>query len=507
MVETPIAPHLDRAVVRLATIVVTGTIAALLDMTMVNVALAGLSRAFRAPVTTVQWVTTAYLLSITMVIPLTGRLAERFGTRTMWLFALTTFMAGSVLCGTAWSAGSLITFRFAQGIGGGMIIPLSLMILARAAGPERRGRLMAIAAVPTQIAPIAGLLLGGLIVDTLGWRWIFFLNVPVCLLALLVSRRGVPDSPRVVRRLDLPGLGLLSPAVALLVLGLSRVDTSGHGLLPLAAGTLLLVAFIGYALRTPDVVIDVRLFRHRALAAASALNFLSRLSIFGAILLIPLYYQQVRGHSALIAGILLAPQSLGTMIALPFVGLLTDRVGARPVVGIGIAVTALSAIAYTQVTSSTPEWALTASLLPWGVGIAAVAVPVSAAAYDGLPAALIPGATSAITMVQTVGASVGAAVLAAILQNRTAYHPGAPAAAYADTFWWVLGFTVLTAAPALLLPVRRAARPAPESSRGPRLDERPHDPAMLADLPIPGEAQLLVGREHPVEQETVRPSS
>ena len=452
--EPTTVPRLDRTVLKLSAVVVTGTITALLDMTMVTVALAGMTRAFQAPITTVQWVNTAYLLSIAMVIPLTGRLAERFGTRNMWLFALTVFLAGSALCGAAWSVGSLIAFRAAQGVGGGMIVPLSIMILIRAAGPERRGRVMAIAAVPTQFAPIVGPLLGGLIVDSVSWRWIFFLNVPICLLALLLSYRGLPDDgQREVRRLDLPGLALLCPAIALLVFGLARTGS----LLPLAAGAVLLIAFVLYALRTSDApLIDPRLFTHRPLAAASALNFLSRLSIFGALILIPLYYQQVRGHNALTAGLLLAPQSLGTLIALPFVGRLTDRIGARPVVLTGIAVTTLGAVAYTQVTAHTPDLVLAASLLVWGIGIAAVAVPVSAAAYQGLPSASIPGATSALTMVQTIGASVGAAVLAAILQDRTAHHPGDLAAAFADTFWWVLGFAALALIPALLLPMRPA---------------------------------------------------
>jgi EmrB/QacA subfamily drug resistance transporter len=450
---TSTVPRLDRAVIKTSAVVVTGTITAMLDMTMVTVALAGMTRAFQAPIVTVQWVNTAYLLSIAMVIPVTGRLAERFGTRTMWLFALAAFTTGSALCGTAWSVESLIAFRVAQGVGGGMIVPLGIMILAQAAGPERRGRVMAIAAVPTQLAPVAGPLLGGLLVDGPGWRWIFYANVPICLLALLLSRRGIPDSgQREDRRIDLRGLALLSPAVALLVFGLSRTGTSGHWLLPLTAGAVLLAAFAVHAWRTSGTpLVDPRLFTHRELAAASALNFVSRLSIFGAVLLIPLYHQQVRGHDALTAGLLLAPQSLGTMLALPYAGRLTDRIGARPVVLTGIAATTLGAIGYTQVTAHTNELLLAAALLVWGIGIAAVAVPVAAAAYQGLPPAMIPSATSAITMIQTIGASVGAAVLAAILQS----HTGALDAAFADTFRWVLGFTALALVPALLLPIRR----------------------------------------------------
>ena len=450
------ADRLDPAVLRLGAVIVAGSITAMLDMTMVTVALADLTRAFGAPVTTVQWAGTAYLLAIVAVIPVTGRLAERFGTRALWMSALGAFLAGSVLCGAAWSMGSLIAFRAVQGVGGGMIVPLSMMILTPAVRPEQRGRVMGIVAAPGQVAPIAGPLLGGLLVDAAGWRWIFYVNVPVCLVALLLARRGVPDdAPRREGggRLDPIGLALLSPGLAMIVYGLSA-----HAAPLLVTGAALLVAFAVHALRAAAPLLDLRLFTHRPFAAASALNFLSRCSIFGAMILMPLYFQQVRGHSALVAGLLLAPQSLGTMLALPRVGALTDRIGARPVVLTGIAISAVGTLAYTRVGAHTGDLLLGASLLVWGVGIAAVAVPVAAAAYDGLPPAAIPGATSTITTVQTVGASVGGAVLAAVLQSRAAHHPGAPARAFADTFWWVLAITLLTLVPALLLPLRRDPR-------------------------------------------------
>ncbi|WP_328460466.1 MDR family MFS transporter [Streptomyces sp. NBC_00448] len=457
----PATDRLDPAVLKLGAVIVTGSITAMLDMTMVTVALADLAGTFGASVTTVQWVSTAYLLAIATVIPATGRLAERFGIRAMWMFSLSAFLAGSVLCGAAWSMASLIAFRALQGIGGGMIVPLSMMILTQAAPPEQRGRVMSIVAVPGQVAPIAGPMIGGLLVGAVGWRWIFYVNVPVCLAALLLARRGIPTGTSRRQgegRLDTIGLALLSPALAMIVYGFSARTAR----LPLlVTGAALLIAFAVHALRTRTIapLLDLRLFTHRPFAAASALNFLSRLSIFGAMVLMPLYYQQVRGHSALTAGLLLAPQSLGTMLALPYVGKLTDRIGARPVVLTGIAITALGTLAYTQVEAHTSDLVLGASLLVFGIGVAAVAVPVSAAAYDGLPPTAIPGATSAITTVQTVGASVGAAVLTAILQSREAHHFNTPARAFADTFWWVLAVTLLTLIPALLIPLRRKAEP------------------------------------------------
>ncbi|NUS89838.1 MAG: multidrug efflux MFS transporter [Streptomyces sp.] len=443
--------RLDAALLRLAAIVVVGALTSMLDMTMVTVALAGLARDFDASVAVIQWVSTGYLLAIAMVIPVTGWAIERFGAKHVWLFALTVFTAGSALCGTAWSAGSLIAFRVLQGVGGGMIVPLSMAILAQAAGPERRGRVMSVVAIPAQLAPIAGPPLGGLLVEGPGWRWIFYVNVPIGLLAGLLAWRGIPRASRPAAAgssPDVVGLALLSPALAALTYGLYRTSVPFT-----AAGAVLLAVFTLHALRTHGTpVVDPRLFARRPFAAASALNFLSRMSIFGAMILMPLYYQQVRGHSALTAGLLLIPQSLGTMAALPLVGRVTDRVGARPVVLAGIAAALPAALVCARMGADTSELLLSAALFVWGLATAAATVPVMAAAYHGLEPAAIPRATSAITTVQTVGASVGAAVLGTILAHRTADRPGAPAEAFADTFWWVVAFCALALVPALLLP-------------------------------------------------------
>lgn len=444
---------LDRSILKLGGVVAVGALTPLLDMTMVTVALSRIAADFGASVSTVQWVSAAYLLSIAITIPTTGRLMERFGARTMWLTALTIFCVGSALCATAWSAGSLIAFRVLQGLGGGMIVPLTMMILAKAAGPDRRGRVLSLVGVPAQLAPIAGPLLGGLVVDTIGWQWIFLINLPIGLTAIALAWRTVPaDAVRRSARLDLVGLALVSPAIALLVLSLSGTATSASAI----GGLVLLTAFTVHALRSTTPLLDLRLFGHLPVTVATVLNFLSRFSVFGAMLLLPLYLQQVRGHSALEAGLLLAPQSLGTLLALPLVGRLTDRIGARPVALAGVGITSAATVAFTQVTATSSFAVLAIALLIWGTGIAAATVPVSVAAYHGLDPADIPGATSLITTVTTVGASAGAAVVTAILQSRLTHHTTDPAAAFADTFWWILGFTAVTLLPAVMLPVRGA---------------------------------------------------
>ncbi|HEV3131002.1 MAG TPA: MFS transporter, partial [Acidimicrobiales bacterium] len=170
-----IDPHLRR----LALVVVLGTIMSILDTTIVNVAIATLARDFHSPLSTVQWVSTGYLLALAMVIPLTGWAMERFGAKRMWIISLVLFLAGSALCGASWSVQSLIVFRVLQGIGGGMIMPIGQSILATAAGPQRMGRVMSLLGVPMLLGPVLGPVLGGLIVDTVSWRWIFYVNIPI----------------------------------------------------------------------------------------------------------------------------------------------------------------------------------------------------------------------------------------------------------------------------------------------------------------------------------------
>jgi EmrB/QacA subfamily drug resistance transporter len=238
-----------------------------------------------------------------------------------------------MLCGLAWSAGSLIGFRIVQGLGGGMIVPLMQTILAQAAGPARLGRVMAVIGVPAMLAPVFGPVLGGLIVSDASWRLLFYINLPICLVALLASRRvAMPDTKRAAAsRLDLLGLTLLSPALAAIVYGLSQAGTrgsfsDGRVLVPIAVGAALLLGFAVHALRTRiEPIIDLRLFRARSFSGSSAVVFFFSMAMLGTALLVPLYYQQVRGEDALHAGLLLAPQGLGMGFALVLAGRLTDK--------------------------------------------------------------------------------------------------------------------------------------------------------------------------------------
>src|SRR4051812_27553433 len=207
-----VTKSISREILVLGGVIVLGVIMPILDATIVNVAVPTLARRFGASVAAIQWVVTAYLLAFAAVIPLSGWLTRRFGAKRVWIAALTLLMAGSVLAGLSWSLGSLVVFRVVQGLGGGLIMPVGQAILARAAGPERMGRVMSVVGIPMLLAPVFGPVLGGVLVDGASWRWIFFVNLPVGALALLLAVRLLPSSPpQPVQRLDVRGLVLLPP--------------------------------------------------------------------------------------------------------------------------------------------------------------------------------------------------------------------------------------------------------------------------------------------------------
>ncbi len=435
---------LDPALVRLSLVVILGAIMSILDTTIVNVAIDTLARDFHSPLSTIQWVSTGYLLALSIVIPLSGWSVERFGAKRMWILSLVVFLIGSILSGAAWSAQSLIFFRVIQGIGGGMIMPIGTSIMAQAAGPQRIGRVMSILGVPMLLAPILGPVIGGLIVTSVSWRWIFYVNVPIGIVAIAVAVRMLPSERIELKpRLDLLGLLLLSPGLASVVYGLSQLGSSGSSpsvAIPLSVGIVLIVAFALHAARRspgrngrlrPEPLIDVHLFGDRGFLPAALTSFGFGAALFGALILLPLYYQLDRGDSALAAGLLIAPQGIGAALVMPRAGRLADRLGPGTVVPIGLVIVILGTLAYTTVGASTSYWFLAAALFVRGIGFGFTMMPAIAAAYQNLDHAQVPRATAAINILQRVGGSIGTALLAVILERQITQ--ALPAAANAIT--------------------------------------------------------------------------
>jgi len=461
--------RLDPALVKLALVLMLGSFASGLDTTIVNVTLDRLVRSFDVSVATVQWVSTGYLLALTMIMPLTGWAVGRSGARAAWLASLGTFLLGSVLCGIAWSMPALIAFRLLQGLGGGMLLPLVRVILGRAAGQERMGRTMVFVAIPGSLTPVLGPILGGLVVSALGWRWAFYINAPICVLGLVLAWRLVPDSGRSTGRirLDRCGLGLLSIGLAAVVDGLAEAGNRNSfaaltAWLPLAIGAALMAGYTVHALASrAEPIIDLRLFTVRAFTASSILQFLLSGSLFGALLLLPLYYQQARHASVLEAGLLLAPLGAGTSLGLTYAGKLADRTGAeRTITLIAMVLAFAGLVPYTLLGTTANQAVLGVSLFITGLGQGAIKLTAFTITFRGLAPEQVAPASSANRILQNVGGVLGTVLLALILQ-RTATTHAAPTA-FGHTFTWALGLTVLAVIPALALPPRpRPERPQP----------------------------------------------
>jgi EmrB/QacA subfamily drug resistance transporter len=474
---------LTRELVVLAAVVVLGAIMTVLDATIVNVALPTLGRDFHTSITTIQWVPTVYLLAFASVIPLTAWAGERFGAKRLWLASLAVFTAASLLAGLSWSIGALIAFRVLQGVGGGMIMPLGQSILAQAAGPRRMGRVMSLVGVPLLLAPITGPVIGGALVGSGSWRWIFFVNLPVSAVAVASAIKLLPEvAPRAGSRLDVRGLLLLSGGIAVFVYGLAEVGQKGTLTAPLplaslAAGLALMTLFVAHAARAAAPIVDVRLFARRAFAAAAATNLVLGAGLFGVALLLPLYFGIVRGRTPLQTGLLLIPQGLGAAVAISIAGAMTDRIGARRVVPVGVALALVGTGAYTRIGADSAYWYLAVALFLIGAGLGATITPAMAAAFEGLERAEIPRASSAINVVQRVAGSLGTALLAVVLQWSLADHltgfgggvaraaalarrdpaHAAPAIAHSfgTAFWVAFALTAAGVVPALLLPAKR----------------------------------------------------
>ncbi|MEO3797426.1 DHA2 family efflux MFS transporter permease subunit [Nonomuraea sp. B10E15] len=451
-----------------AWVVVLVSLLVVLDTTVVNIALGALARDFRASVGTIQWVVTGYVLALATVIPITAWSIGKLGAKRVYLAAIAVFTIGSLLCSLAWDTWSLAGFRVLQGLGGGLLMPVGMTIVLRSAGGGANGRLMSMLGIPPLIGPIVGPVLGGLLVAELSWRWIFLVNLPLGLAGLLFAARSLPaDQERAARRLDWPGLALLSPGLVLLVYGL----TAEH-LLGMALGALLIAGFVLRALTAAEPLLQLRLFARRRLAASAGTLVLFAGAYFGSMLLLPLYYQLVRGQDPAVAGLLGIPQVLATGVTMQVATRLVDRIppGRIVVLGTVLAPSGFFLLAW-QLAADTPYWMIIAATVVTGTGVGMTMMPATAAGTRGLSHAEAPAASTGLVIIQQVGSATGTAIVTAALGHSLATRlPGtdgldqafglptsaapALAAAFQDSYLWGCAIMLLSLVPALFLPRR-----------------------------------------------------
>jgi EmrB/QacA subfamily drug resistance transporter len=451
--------RIESYVWRIAGVVILGMIMSILDTTIVNVALRTLGHDLHSSISQIQWVVTGYLLSLAAVIPITGWAARRYGAKRVYMTSLVLFTAGSALCAVATSTTTLVLFRVLQGIGGGMIMPVGQLIMAQVAGPKRMGRVMGVVSMPAMLAPILGPVLGGVILAHLHWSWIFLVNVPIGLIAFMAAWRTIPDTESgSAGRLDVTGPLLLSSASSATVYGLSQLGTHSSFTAPVVVGPILIglllsAAFCVHALRAERPLLDIRLYANRIFAAASATTFGLGAALFGAMILVPLYYQEVRHESVIVTGLLVGPQGLGMLLVMPLTGRLTERFGGGRVAIVGVSVLCLATIPLGFVGTGTSILAISLVLVLRGVGIGFAFVPAMSAAFAALRPEQLSDATPQLNVLQRIGGAIGTAVLAVVLQRAGGSVPSGAKLAHAfDTaYWWSLGIAMLSLVPCVVL--------------------------------------------------------
>ena len=426
-------------------VAVLGSLVPQLSTTIVGVSLPTLAVDLKTTVGTVQWVLSGYLLALALMLPLTGWLVDRIGVKRLYLLCSAVFTMTSALCGLAWDTGSLIGFRVLQGMAGGLLAPMAQMMVARVAG-KQMARLMGFVSVPVLLGPMLGPVLAGLILQYSSWRWLFFLNIPLGVLALVLALVFLPDDNQELhpRSFDLKGFVLLSPAMVLLVYGADHVG-EGWGLVLLAASFGLLGMFIvhGFA-KGPEALVDVRLFKGPVLPFSAVIQFLVNGLTYSGQFLIPLYLITGCGLTPGTAGWLLAPAGLGMLCTVPFLGTLTERFGFRPVSSAGALVGLVTTIPFAFMAGGALSVPLAAAaIFLRGAGLGAVNIPSMAAAYGSIPKEALTSANTAINVVQRMGGPLVTTLVSIFFSMAFGY----PA-----TFWFLVGLHGLALACTLGLP-------------------------------------------------------
>ncbi|MGI8523594.1 MAG: DHA2 family efflux MFS transporter permease subunit [Nocardioides sp.] len=414
--------------------VVLGAIMSILDITVVAVAQRTFQDIFGKTQAQVAWTATGYTLALATIIPLTGWAADRFGTKRLYILAIVLFTAGSALCSTAQSLEMLVFFRVLQGLGGGMLMPLGMTIMTRAAGPERLGRVMAILGVPMLLGPIFGPILGGWLIDVASWHWIFLINVPIGIGATIYAYVVLDrDEIHPSESFDLVGMLLLSPGLALFLYGVSSIPAAKqeHGtmftgtvVISSVVGVLLVAAFVPWALRRANIhpLVQLRLFTNRYLTVAVITMALFAMAFFGASLLCTLYFQQVRGESPLSSGWLVAPQGFGAMLTMPIAGFLADKIGPGKVVLTGLVLDTVGMGMLIPVDDQTSYAYIITSFVVMGLGMGSTMMPVFTAALASLKSHDIARGSTLMNITQQVAISMGTALFSVLLTNAYNSH-------------------------------------------------------------------------------------
>jgi len=408
-----------------------GAILEVIDTSIVNVALTDIQATLGATITEIGWVVTGYAIANVILIPLSAWLGDVFGKKAYFVFSMVGFTIASVLCGFAVNLPMLIFARILQGLCGGGLLAKAQSILFETFPPAEQGMAQAIFGIGVIAGPAIGPTLGGYLTDTLGWRWIFFINLPIGIVAAIMAiaflRPDLRKSAPSQRQVDWWGIGLLIVTVGSLQTCLEEGEQndwfdSGFIVALAVSSVVGLVLFIWWELNTDNPAVDLRVLRHRSLAAGSIYSGILGMGLYGALFAVPLFTQSVLGFTATQTGLLLAPGALASAIVMVLLGKLSGKVDPRILIGLGAVGTTLVMFDLAQITPQTGTDDLFYPLLWRGAATVLMFLPLSLATLGPLPQADIPAGAGFYNLTRQLGGSIGIALLTTLLSQREAFH-------------------------------------------------------------------------------------
>ena len=410
--------------------VVLPTLLEVIDTSVVNVSLGHIRGSLSAGIDEATWTITAYLVSNAIIIPLTGWLSSTFGRKRYLIFSVALFTFSSFMCGSATSLSMLVFFRIVQGIGGGALQPISQAILLEAFPPAEYGMAMAMFGIGVMVGPIVGPVLGGWITDNWSWPWIFYINIPIGILSIIMITLVIKDPPylkRIREKIDYWGIGLIVVGIGCLQVVLDKGERedwfSSAFITRLAViAAVSLIMFIIVELRTRDPILNLREFKNVSFASANIIQFAAFFVLFGSILLLPLFVQQLMGYNAFLSGMALAPGGIATLITMPICGKLVSKVNPKAVLATGLLITAYSIFTMSRFNLYIDFGIVSLSRILMGVGMGFVFVPLMSMAFANIKKEEMGNATSIFSLVRNIAGSFGIAIITTLLARRAQFH-------------------------------------------------------------------------------------
>jgi DHA2 family multidrug resistance protein len=414
----------------IAVTVMLPTLLEVIDTSVVNVSLDHIRGSLSAGIDEATWVITSYLVSNAIIIPVTGWLSRLIGRKRYLILSISVFTFSSFMCGSAWSLQSLVFFRVMQGIGGGALQPLSQAILLESFPPRQRGMSMAIFGIGVMFGPIVGPLLGGWITDTWSWHWIFFINVPIGFISILMVVLFIIDPPYMERmrmKIDYQGLFLLAIGIGCLQIVLDRGQRedwfSSQAIIYLSfIAVSCLILFVMVELFSENPVVNLRAFKNISFSAGNIIMFFFFASVFASTVLLPVYLQTLMGYTSFLAGLALGPGAIFTMLSMPIVGVLVNKINSKAILALGIAVTAYSFYLMAQFNLSADFNTIAWPRIVMGIGVGFFFIPLNTLTVSGIKKEEMGNATAIFNLVRNLGGSFGVAFITTMLARRAQFH-------------------------------------------------------------------------------------